>query len=349
MPRFATTLVLRERRDAESRRTRLHHRGLFLSPKEPVEAGVPAVLHPFPAGAARDRLGLAKWLVDPANSLTPRVIMNRHWQAFFGRGIVSTLENFGVQGAKPSHPELLDWLASEFVARKWSVKAMHRLIVTSETYRQSSRATPELLAKDPENVLLGRASRFRLEAELVRDGALAAAGLLDRRVGGRSVYPPQPEGVTEVAYGQPKWPASQGPDRYRRGLYTFMKRTAPYAAFAAFDAPSGEFCAARRDRSNTPLQALNLLNDAVYQEAARALAKKAAASPDPVAALFRQVLLRAPTDRERAALAEFRDRQKARLGAKELDGSKLGGDPEIASLTLAARVVLNLDEAITRE
>jgi hypothetical protein len=349
MPRLPTTLVMRERRADQARTTRLHHRGQFLTPKEGVEPAVPAVLPPLAPAQPRNRLGFARWLVDPANPLTPRVIMNRHWQAFFGRGIVSTLENFGVQGAKPSHPELLDWLASEFVARGWSQKAMHRLIATSAAYGQSSRTTPELLARDPENLLLGRAPRFRLEAELVRDGALAAAGLLDRRIGGRSVYPPQPEGVTEVAYGQPKWPASRGPDRYRRGLYTFMKRTAPYAAFAAFDAPSGEVCAARRDRSNTPLQALNLLNDPVYQEAARALAKSAAREADPSGWLFRRVLLRPPTAREREALLEFRERQRARLASGEMDGSKLGGDPETASWTLAARVVLNLDEAITRE
>jgi hypothetical protein len=208
------------------------------------------------------------------------------------------------------------------------VKALHRLIVTSETYRQASAVSPALLAKDPENRLYGRAARFRLEAELVRDQALAASGLLDRRIGGPSVHPPQPEGVWETAYGSPRWPASQGGDRHRRGLYTYMKRAAPYAAFACFDAPTGETCAARRDRSNTPLQALNLLNDAVYMEAAKALGTRAAREADPAGWMTRRVLGRLPSSAEREVLLEFQ--------------RKHGWD-------LTARVVLNLDEAITRE
>jgi hypothetical protein len=321
MPRFATTLVMKERRPEHARKTRVHQRGLFLSPKEEVEPGVPAVLPPTPA---RDRLGFARWLVDAKNPLTPRVLVNRHWQAFFGRGLVATLENFGVRGESPSHPELLDWLAAEVVERGWSLKALHKLIVTSETYRQASTVTPDRLAKDPENRFYARAARFRLEAELVRDQALAVSGLLDRRIGGPSVHPPQPDGVWETAYGSPRWPASQGGDRHRRGLYTYMKRAAPYAAFACFDAPSGEFCAARRDRSNTPLQALNLLNDVVYMEAAEALGK-AAPSAD---ALFRRVLARPPTSSEREVLEAF----AAKHGWAK-----------------AARVVLNLDETVTRE
>ena len=331
MPRPPVTLAMRERRPEHARVTRVHHRGAFLSPKEEVEPGVPAVLPPT---SSRDRLGFARWLVDAKNPLTARVQVNRHWQAFFGRGIVATLEDFGTQGAKPTHPELLDWLASEWMAQGWSVKALHRRIVTSETYRQASAVTPELLAKDPENRWYGRAARFRLEAELVRDQALAAAGLLDRRIGGPSVHPPQPDGVWETAYGNPRWPVSKGADRYRRGLYTYMKRAAPYAAFACFDAPSGETCAARRDRSNTPLQALNLLNDVVYLEAAKALGKGAAAEADPAAWIFRRVLGRSPTAAERAVLLDFRGRRQ--------------GD-EAAAWTLVARIVLNLDEAITRE
>ncbi|HEX7896711.1 MAG TPA: PSD1 and planctomycete cytochrome C domain-containing protein [Planctomycetota bacterium] len=320
LPRFATTLVMKERRPELARKTRVHHRGLFLAPKEEVEPGVPAVLPPTDA---KDRLGFARWLVDAKNPLTPRVLVNRHWQAFFGRGLVATLENFGVRGETPSHPALLDWLASEVVERKWSIKALHRLIVTSETYRQASTVSAEHLAKDPENRWYARAARFRLEAELLRDQALAVSGLLDRRIGGPSVHPPQPEGVWETAYGSPQWPSSQGGDRYRRGLYTYMKRAAPYAAFACFDAPSGEFCAARRDRSNTPLQALNLLNDAVYMEAARALGKGAATAD----ALFRRVLGRSPTPSERDVLDGF--------------AAKHGWEK-------AARVVLNLDETVTR-
>ena len=351
VPRAATTMVMAERLPQHTRKTRLHHRGQFLSPKEEVEPGVPAVLPPLPEGAPRNRLAFARWLVDPAHPLTPRVVMNRHWQAFFGRGLVSTLENFGIQGAKPTHPELLDWLASEFVARNWSVKAMHRLIVTSGTYRQSSAATPALRARDPENLLLARQSRFRLEAELVRDGALTASGLLNPKIGGPGVHPPQPDGVTELAYGQPKWPASQGPDRYRRGLYTFAKRTAPYAASATFDAPSGEVCAARRDRSNTPLQALNLLNDVVFLEAARALAKAAQADPDPLGLIYRRCLVRPPAESERKALTDFHSRQLARFREGKPDPAALsgGGGAELAAWTAVARAVLNLDETITRE
>lgn len=324
LPRFPTTLVFQERRPELARKTRLHHRGLFLSPKQEVEPGVPAVL---PPSATRDRLGFARWLVDGKNPLTARVTVNRHWQAFFGRGLVATLENFGVRGEPPTHPELLDWLAGEF-SRDWSVKGLHRRIVLSETYRQASVVTPEHLAKDPENRWLARAARFRLEAELVRDQALAVSGLLDRRLGGPSVFPPQPEGVWETAYGSPRWPESKGADRYRRGLYTYAKRAAPYAAFACFDGPGGEVCAARRDRSNTPLQALNLLNDVVYLEAARALGKAAAVEADPAAWLFRRVLGRAPTEVERDVLLGFQQKH---------------------DWALAARVLLNLDETVTRE
>ncbi len=186
--------------------------------------------------------------------------MNREWAAFFGRGLVRTVEDFGYQGERPSHPELLDWLAVALVENGWSIKAMHRLIVTSATYRQSSRVTPELLAKDRDNRLLARGPRVRLEAEVIRDSVLQASGLLSERIGGPSVFPPQPPGVTtEGTYGGLAWNVSQGADRYRRGLYTFTKRTAPYAMFATFDAPSGEVCVARRDVSNTPLQALTLL------------------------------------------------------------------------------------------
>jgi hypothetical protein len=309
--------VMKERRPQHARKTRIHHRGLFLAPKEEVEPGVPAVL---PPSDAKDRLGFAKWLVDGKNPLTARVLVNRHWQAFFGRGLVGTLENFGTRGEAPSHPALLDWLAEEVVARGWSIKALHRLIVTSETYKQASTWTGE----DPENRWYGRASRFRLDAELLRDQALALSGLLDPRIGGPSVFPPQPEGVWETAYGSPKWPSSKGADRYRRGLYTYMKRAAPYAAFACFDAPSGEFCAPKRDRSNTPLQALNLLNDPVYMDAAKALAKDAGS----VDVLFRRVLRRAPTASERETVAAF----EAKHG-----------------WTMTARLLLNLDETVTRE
>jgi len=356
--KHTTTLVLRERPAENPRATFLHHRGEWLQPKERVQPGVLSALNPFPADAPRNRLGFARWLVAPENPLTARVVMNREWAAFFGSGIVRTTADFGLQGDAPTHPELLDWLAVEFVKRGWSVKQMHKLIVTSATYRQSSAATPTRLARDPENRLLARGPRFRLDAELVRDSALFASGLLVEKLGGRSVRPPQPDGVTEVAYGSPKWTASTGPDRYRRSLYTFAKRTAPFALYNTFDAPTGEACIARRDVSNTPLQALALLNDIVFLEAAQALGKTLAAQKsgtveDRIRAAFRRILTRPPTDDETALLARFFAAQRARFTTGELDPKPLApegpGDPAArAAWTARARALFNLDEAVTR-
>jgi hypothetical protein len=358
MPAYPTTLVMQERPAENPRPTYRHNRGEFLQPAERVEPGVLSVLPPFPADAPRNRLGFARWLVSPENPLVGRVTVNRQWAAFFGRGLVPTLQDFGYQGEPPSHPELLDWLAVEFVKEGWSLKKLHRLIVRSATYRQSSRATPGLLARDPDNRLLARGPRVRLEAELVRDAALRASGLLAERVGGPSVFPPQPPGVTtEGTYGSLAWKVSEGPDRYRRGLYTFSKRTAPYALFATFDAPSGEACLARREVSNTPLQALTLLNDTVFVEAARALGTTMAGRPGPVedrvADLFRRCLTRPPDRDEVALLVRFYGDQKRRLENKELDAAALagpgGGDAvERAAWTALARALLNLDEAITK-
>jgi hypothetical protein len=285
--------------------------------------------------------------------------MNRQWAAFFGRGIVRTTEDFGFQGEPPTHPELLDWLAVEFVRRGWSMKQMHRLIVTSATYQQASQVTPELLEKDPQNKLLARGPRQRLEAELVRDAVLKMSGLLSHKVGGPSVFPPQPPGVSsEGAYGALPWTASPGQDRYRRGLYTFSKRTAPFAMFSTFDAPSGEACVARREVSNTPLQALTLLNDSVFVEAAQALGRMAAAQPGSVEArarrLFRRCLVRAPSDQELKMLVDFYRAQKERLARKELDAAAVAGPGqgdarECAAWTVVARVVLNLDETIMKD
>src|SRR5688572_5010008 len=231
--------------------------------------------------------------------------MNRHWEAFFGRGLVRTTEDFGFQGELPSHPELLDWLAVEFAKQGWSQKKMHKLIVMSATYQQASEVSPVLQERDPQNVLLTRGPRIRLDAEMVRDSVLVASGLFTDKIGGPSVYPPQPPGVsTEGAYGSLEWKTSTGPDRYRRGLYTFAKRTTPYAMTATFDGPSGEACLARRERSNTPLQALTLLNDTVFMEAARALGKLAANAEGDnakrVELLVRRCLVRPPTAEERA-------------------------------------------------
>jgi hypothetical protein len=358
-PAYPTTLVMSERPANNPRPTYRHHRGEFLQPQERVEPGVLSALHPLPEGQPRNRLTFARWLVGPKSPLVGRVTVNRQWAAFFGRGIVRTTEDFGFTGDPPTHPELLDWLAVEFVRQGWSIKALHRLIVTSATYRQSSRVTPELLARDPENKLLARGPRFRLEAELLRDAALRASGLLSPRLGGPSVFPPQPPGVTtEGAYGALPWKPSEGPDRYRRGLYTFSKRTAPFAAFTTFDAPSGEACVARRETSDTPLQALTLLNDVAFLECAQALGRSAAARQGPAEErakwLFRRCLTRPPTRDEGATLAAFYRAQKGRLDRHELDAVKIAGPgagdvTECAAWALVARAVLNLDEFVTKE
>ena len=250
--------------------TPLRVRGSFMSPGERVYAATPSFLPPLPENAPTNRLGLALWLASEENPLTARVTVNRYWEQIFGHGIVETSEDFGTQGERPVHPELLDWLATEFMAGGWSLKAIQRLMVTSATYRQSSHVTPELQEHDPYNRLLARGPRFRIEAEMVRDVALSAAGLLSAKMGGPSVFPDQPEGVWANPYSDAKWTTSEGEDRYRRGLYTFIRRTSPYPSLLTFDAPSREFCTVRRVRTNTPLQALTTLNDPVYVEAAAA-------------------------------------------------------------------------------
>jgi hypothetical protein len=359
LPALPTTLVMQERLPDQPRDTYRHHRGEFLQPKEKVEPGVPAWLPPLPKGVAANRLSFARWLVSKENPLTARVTVNRHWQAFFGRGLVRTVEDFGYQGEPPTHPELLDWLALEFMERNWSVKQLHRLIVTSATYRQSSHVTPELLARDAENKLLARGPRVRLEAEQVRDSALAAAGLLSGKMYGPSVFPPQPASVTtEGAYGQLQWKVSEGEDRFRRGLYTFAKRTAPYAMAGTFDAPSGEACVARREVTNTALQALTMLNDIVLLDAARGLAKRAVAHDGPaeerVTLLFRLCLVRTPTAEESAKLTRYYHAQRARFAedpkrAESVAGSGPGSATERAAWTATARAILNLDEFVTKE
>ncbi len=293
-----------------------------------------------------------------------RVVMNRLWQGHFGRGIVATTEDFGTRGDEPTHPELLDWLAAEFIARGWSLKQMHRTIVTSATYRQDSSITPELWNRDPKNELLARGPRYRVDAEVVRDLALRASGLLNREIGGPSVYPPQPEGATSLAYGQSDWPTSTGGDRYRRGLYTFLKRTAPYAAFITFDAPTSETTCVRRERSTTPLQSLTLLNDTVFVEASQALARRVLAEmtgPTEKRAIhaFRLCLSRRPDPEELAALVRFYEDQFERFQRDTQAAGKMAGidsqtdaaqDPaELAAWTSVARALFNLDETITKE
>lgn len=365
MPKYPVTMVMQEREPAHARTTHVHKRGEFLKLAEAVEPGVPSILHPLPESGPRNRLTLARWLVDRENPLVARVEMNRVWQAYFGRGLVGTTEDFGTQGARPTHPELLDWLATEFPRRGWSLKAMHRLVVHSATYRQRSTATPEQLARDPRNDLLGRGPRFRVEAEVVRDIALTASGLLNRTIGGPSVYPPQPDGATALAYGQTSWPTSTGPDRYRRGLYTFLKRTSPYAAFAVMDAPTSETACVRRERSDTPLQALTLLNDAVFVEAAQALARRVlkectGSAEDRARLAFRLCLTRTPRPEELKSLVAFHHHQLARFQAGKLDAAPIAGidakNPptgvdvnDLAAWTTVARALLNLDETVTKE
>jgi hypothetical protein len=359
-----SSLVLKERPADNSRKTFRRHRGEFTQPREEVNPAVPAFLPQLPADEKANRLALARWLVSPDNPLTARVAVNRQWQAFFGRGIVATLDDFGYQGDPPSHPELLDWLAVTFVepagmgdGMSWSMKNLHRLIVTSATYRQDSVATPAMVERDPKNVLLARGPRVRLEAEVIRDSMLEAAGLLSKKMYGPGVRPPQPEGVTEVAYGSPKWNSSSGEDRHRRSIYTYQKRTAPFAFTTTFDGPTGEACIPRRDVSNSPLQALTLLNDPMFVEVSRALGKAAMASGSDDASRLRDLGLRMLSRDfdadEAAALSRYLTMQRTRLASGELDAGKLaGGDgPDVverAAWTLVARAVMNLDESVVK-
>ncbi len=339
-PRGQPTLVMSERPASNPRPTNRYHRGEYLSPKETVPPAVPAFLPSLPKGAPANRLTFAKWLFAPENPLTARVTVNRQWQAYFGRGLVKSLEDFGYQSEPPSHPELLDWLAVEFVKQGWSMKKLHKLIVTSQTYKQSSRITPELAQRDPENILLARGARFRLDAEIIRDSALKAAGVLSPKMGGPGVYPPQPASITsEGTYGKFEWKTSEGEDRYRRSLYTFIKRTAPFAMSTTFDAPTGEACLAKRDVSNSPLQALTLLNDQMFMEAAQAMAKQVIAeSQDDDSRLqniFRRCTTRTAAADELAMLKTFLQKQR---------DQKLEGE---ALWTAVSRATLNLDESIT--
>jgi hypothetical protein len=316
-----TTLVLQEL--AKTRKTHLLTAGDFTRPAEEVTPGVLSVLHAFkPDQGAVDRLDLARWIASNQNPLTARVIANRVWQAYFGRGLVETDNDFGSQGTTPSHPELLDWLAVEFVEQGWSLKSLHRTIVHTRAYRRDSANRADLIEKDPDNRLLARQTRLRLDAELVRDSALVASGILTHKVGGPPVYPPIPDGVMSLGQVKRVWNTSKGADRTRRGLYTFTYRVTPPPAFAVFDAPDGLSTCTRRNRSNTPLQALTLLNDPAYFEAAQALAK--VIEKEGLATAFRRCTSRAPEAAELAVLSPL-DRLSA------------------------ARALLNLDETITRD
>jgi mono/diheme cytochrome c family protein len=339
-PKFETSMVIAERKTP--RPTFIHLGGDFTRKGERVSPGVPAVLPPLePRVVGRpDRLDLARWLVDPRHPLTTRVTVNRIWQVYFGQGLVATENDFGSQGSPPSHPELLDWLATELPARGWSLKALHRRIVTSKAYRQSSHARPDLDRLDPGNRLLARQSRLRLDAEVIRDSALAVSGLLSGKVGGPSVFPPQPDGVMTLGQMKRPWVVSTGADRHRRGLYTYFWRATPYPGLTVFDAPNAIQACTRRNRSNTPIQALTLLNDESFVECAEALAGRLLSDggPDDSARIdhaFQLCLGRHPSEREAKTLGSL-------LAAERSEGER-------AAWTTASRVLLNLDEFITRE
>ncbi len=406
-PKPVTTLVMAELK--EPRETFRLIKGDFTRPGERLTPGVPAVLHPLrlsvealkrssvetlkrasveaskgssgpgstiqpfnasTSNSAPNRLDLAHWIVDPANPLTARVTVNRLWQQYFGHGLVETENDFGAQGSLPTHPELLDWLAAEFVeplnrstvepadastlqrsnastSHPWSLKHIHRLIVTSATYRQSSQARPELANVDPNNKLLARQSRLRLDGEIVRDVCLKSSGLLNDKIGGPSIFPPQPDGVMNLGQSRREWKPSTGPDRYRRGMYTFFWRATPHPALMVFDSPDAFSTCTRRLRSNTPLQALTLLNDEAFYECAEALARrviseKIGTDSDRLDYAFRLCVARGPSAGEKQRLS--------RLLSQQLDQTI--GDPnakQAEAWTTVSRVLLNLDETITRE
>ena len=359
-PKLAKTLTMSPRTPA--RETRMYNRGEFLSPRQKVKADVPAVLHDMDPDQPQDRIALSDWLTSPENPLTARVLANQLWQQVFGRGIVETSEDFGVRGSPPSHPELLDWLAVELIDSGWDMQAMHKLMVSSDAFKRSSATTPEQLEQDPNNILLSRGPRFRLTAESIRDAALQAAGLLSATVGGPSVYPPEPAGVDRLAYSKSNWPTSEGDARHRRTMYTYWKRTSPYAGGTTFDVPSREETCVRRQRSNTPLQALTLMNDTVFTEIAQALGKRVlnqqGSVSDKIDYLFLAALSRPPDKVERKAIQEFFKQQRKEFKknsdvARNLSGA-LGALtstdelPELAAWVAVSRIVLNLDEMIVR-
>ncbi len=378
-PKPITTLVMQPRPKTFPRVTHRYHRGEFLNPRESVSPATPAFLQKQMTDAPTDRLGFARWLVNPQHPLVARVMANRYWANLMGRGIVSTEEDFGFQGAFPTHPEVLDWLAAELVGDRtaggdpelmWSFKRWVRGVVLSDAYGRSSDVSEKALEKDPANTYLARSNRRRLEGEQLRDSALAAAGLLTRRLGGPSIFPPQPASITtEGTYGKFQWEVSRGADRYRRGIYTYSKRTAPFAMLQTFDAPSGEACLARREASDTSLQALTVLNDETFMEASKELgylAVEGLPSESPgaiVGFLFRRILLREPHSDEYSTLTRYFEQQKEAAGKDDVLRDSLGaGNAESQSVrtdkskssaaraaaTLVARALLNTDEFINR-
>lgn len=375
-PDGATSLTLLA---GKSRPTSVLRRGDWLKPTKSVQAGTPAFLHPLPADARTqpDRLAFARWLVDRRSPTTARVLVNRVWQAYFGIGLVATPEDFGVQADAPSHPELLDWLAVEFMeptapspTTPWSVKHLHRLIVHSATYRQSSRVTPELLVRDPYNRLLARGPRLRVEGEIVRDIALSVSGLLNPKIGGRAVMPTAPEYLFQppASYAPFPWKNEVGDENYRRAIYTFRRRSTPYPALQTFDVPNADFSCVKRQRSNSPLQALVSLNEPIFVECARHLARQiladgGATDETRVTYAFRRVLARPPSREEKRELLALLQRERQRIADGWLNPADLAdvkpdelksrpdrtSPTQLAAYTIVARVLLNLDETITKE
>ena len=364
MPQVPETLAQTIAQNADPPKTHIHVRGDFLRKGRQVMPGIPGVLPPLRwRGERPDRLDLARWIVDPVNPLTARVEVNRIWEKLFGRGLVATSDDFGTRGEKPSHPELLDWLSRKFVDLGWSRKDLIELIVLSSTYQQSSQVDPELLRTDPNNVWLTRQNRFRVESEVTRDLFLAVGGLLERSVGGRSIRPPLPKDVAKVGYSSGvKWPESPGAEKFRRGLYIHFQRTVPYPMLMTFDSPDSNTACLRRTRSNTPLQALTLLNDDVFVECARSFARKITSEvkstdEDRLRYAFRRALAREPDPVEMSVLTKLLGDQEQVFAAGEGSAAKVAGPgfpgelslEEAASWTTVARTILNLDEFVTRE
>jgi hypothetical protein len=359
-PKVPSTLVLREL--PKPRESYVQIGGDFLRKGVSVSPGVPAILPQLETSETPNRLDLARWLVNRRNPLTARVTVNRMWQRYFGKGLVATDNDFGSQGSPPTHPELLDWLAYEFMERGWSQKTLHRLIVTSATYRQESRHRPELAAVDPENHWLGRQQRLRLEAEIIRDEALTASGLLMAKIGGPSVFPPQPEGASKLGQIQREWVASEGADRFRRGMYTYFWRSSPHPDLMVFDAPDSTTACTRRNRSNTPLQALTLLNDEGYYEFARGLARRVlreceAEDSERLNLVFQLCLARSPLPEEVSRINTLLSQQVESFRRSPADALRVTGTDipagidvaQLAAWTSVGRALLNLDEFITRE
>ncbi|MEL6276621.1 MAG: DUF1553 domain-containing protein, partial [Bacteroidota bacterium] len=350
--------IMKELPPDSSRVSHIFERGNWLVHGEEVSPTVPDLLNPMPENAPANRLGMAKWLTHPDNPLTSRVIVNRFWEQLFGIGIVETSEDFGTQGAKPSHQDLLDWLAVKFQTEyKWSVKKLLRTIVLSASYQQSANVNPDLLELDPYNKLLARGPRIRLTAEQIRDQALVVSGLFDPSVGGPSVMPYQPNGVWNVIRHVSRWETKNDSDKYRRGLYTFWRRVSPYPSMVAFDSPSREICVSRRISTNTPLQALVTLNDPVFVEAAGALANRmqeegGQSIEEQIRFGYSEVMRRSPDAQKMEILLQFYEKALKNYDAKQEETQALvSGEEDMATkaaLINVANVLLNLDEFIMK-